>query len=870
MASFKSADVLVKNGGTLATSVSGDSTDINGYVDKLNWRRAEPDQEKVREGDARFYINTDLPIGNQYKPGDGDEPITLVFNARGADGSTAVIVGTPTKLYRYYALTEDDVYTRGPLIKAVDPAAKTFEIEGDWTGEFAASDTFYVEQSCANDGKYTVASDSYDAGTDRTTITVDEAIPSERADGVIVRPVYGYTIGDVATGTPAFKVSGDQTAAFLDTNTFRVVGTALNNGLYSCDGDSTYDGSDTIITVNEVIPSGTVEGFIMPVYGSAGSGSWLEVGSGFSSFDPEVSSGCPAEETAHRWEAVNINGYTIFNNGYDLPVTYNIKEFEVKPIYELREQGIAFVGTISEFNGMLLCSDVAEINTDYLDTVMNGADPYGVFRDPQRYDRRKYRSLYSPIGEPRRWGAGVNGSINAGSTSLTIAWPVESFEVGDDITITGAGVASGDLETSIIAVSGTTITVGNPAVTSVSDQLVYKTTNAGLAPIPGYYDLQDDGSGILRTTQLRQYAVALKQTSIFIGSYTGVSNDPIQWRRVYNGEDNLFWQWCMVNVRGEYLIFPSDKDFFVFTLSTQAPRPHPKLSLCRNLFFDYASVNNDLFASINGATQEAWFHVPDASGYKAVCYDYRYDSVSVADHDYLAADTVTKPNDGTTEGAVENFYVGGNADGELLLYGLSELQQPAFGDKKEIYSRGGRSTGGTELSQTGTTVTAALGVFEAGDVGKIIEWDSGETATISGFTNSTTVTVDEDQTVSADTAFIHGSDFTARLTFGWGDFNDAFNEKDIRSYLPLLASQSDNPPITVSLEAKETPNSPANLIGSVVLESPKTNGLIPLYHKAHSYRDKIVITGRVGARLTGRVWEYVKIRTQSIVRRETS
>lgn len=90
-------------------------------------------------------------------------------------------------------------------------------------------------------------------------------------------------------------------------------------------------------------------------------GVWLQIGEGFSA-------------NGHRWEAVLLNGYIVFNNGYDLPVTFRLEEFEVTPIYELREQGIASVGTIEEMANRLLAADITEVNdlADILTPVPSG------------------------------------------------------------------------------------------------------------------------------------------------------------------------------------------------------------------------------------------------------------------------------------------------------------------------------------------------------------------------------------------------------------------------------------------------------------------------------------------------------------------
>ena len=75
---------------------------------------------------------------------------------------------------------------------------------------------------------------------------------------------------------------------------------------------------------------------------------WVKIGDGFSA-------------GGKRWEVVTVGNYLALNNGVDLPVTYRVGEDAVKPIYELREQGIASIGTIAEQNGILVCADIRQI-----------------------------------------------------------------------------------------------------------------------------------------------------------------------------------------------------------------------------------------------------------------------------------------------------------------------------------------------------------------------------------------------------------------------------------------------------------------------------------------------------------------------------
>lgn len=94
-----------------------------------------------------------------------------------------------------------------------------------------------------------------------------------------------------------------------------------------------------------------VEGVVEDGYFDDNPGVWVEIGSGFSS-------------TGRRWEAVSVAGWLILNNGVDLPVAYRVEDMAVTPLYELREQGVASVGTISKLSDILLCGDIRQLDAD--------------------------------------------------------------------------------------------------------------------------------------------------------------------------------------------------------------------------------------------------------------------------------------------------------------------------------------------------------------------------------------------------------------------------------------------------------------------------------------------------------------------------
>ncbi len=75
-------------------------------------------------------------------------------------------------------------------IIVADDIGDEFEIDGDWTAVFTDTVTFRVVGSTANDGNYSCDGDSTYAphpGTERTTITVHEALGDDTHDGDIER-----------------------------------------------------------------------------------------------------------------------------------------------------------------------------------------------------------------------------------------------------------------------------------------------------------------------------------------------------------------------------------------------------------------------------------------------------------------------------------------------------------------------------------------------------------------------------------------------------------------------------------------------------------------------------------------------------------
>lgn len=306
---YRMFEVKPALGGTLITRGSSDNASLFNYVTKRDWRR-DLDQEIRREGHDYFWPNLSLPIGGQPFPSlivldsltfsGGIVTATRLSGQWFSSGETVIITGA-----------NDPLYNGSFLILTVTPTTFTYAV----SGSPASPDT-------------------------GTTIfaQADEAITllslARRPNGQIAviagsqRRLYRY----YALEDPDY-ISHDAVDY--------PVGTAADQLSYWSDG-TRYVADQNPLLWNVGNPISQME------YVDENPGYWIVIGSGYSL-------------EGRRWETASINGYMVFNNGVDLPCTYRVEDMAVVPIYQMREQGIASVGTISEINGILMAADLTEI-----------------------------------------------------------------------------------------------------------------------------------------------------------------------------------------------------------------------------------------------------------------------------------------------------------------------------------------------------------------------------------------------------------------------------------------------------------------------------------------------------------------------------
>lgn len=851
MLKYRPVEITPKIGGKLVTTISSEKAGAANYVEIRDWRRYI-DEHLAREGFDYFWPNTadDFETNPGAQPFPNDATIASVASLV-RSGVTATVT-----------IDDGHVFVEGELVK-VSGASQTA-----YNGTFTIFDVTETEFS------YTLSSSPVSPATG--TITVKSAMPINLVHHAR-RP----------NGKDAVIVG---TAARL----FRFF--ALDNGeYYETTGDDT--------------PYFETSGSYTP-YFEDNPGEWIVIGTGYSL-------------NGNRWEAESIDGYSIFNNGVDLPMTYRIEESEVVPIYELRENGVAAVGTIKEYNGILMLGDVSQIQSDAMQelfqpvgvedsgsviasqstttitasspifevgdihrwvvfdsgesaritgftsgsvvivetsqTVTNQAfkfrikgamvgsyysgsitatynngtkkvtaasgteipvagnvvrftnglsgvvaaspspsatefytvsalgesitsalpywiidestdyvftsawpiftedmvgetllmdsgdsrtitefinstsvtvdsdfpiasdffsvskpDIYGRFDNAAFIDRIQYRLIWSMPNLPRRFAAVVRGSITAGSIRLVLESQAFSFESGDTILVQGAGVSGGNLTANIVYIAGNRfIMLDTPAVTTMSGEFVQQLDSVG--SIVGYYDLQDDSSAIVKMLPLAKALVVYKDTSIFIGGYTGLVATPFAFGdaiEVTNG-GSLFYRNTLVDVNSQYHIYAGANSFWRFDLTNQLPQVFEPAELCKNIFFDQATLaeSENIWAANNSNTKEIYFVFPSSSSDKLLAFDYLSGEFTTSAMVINAGSMVRKPKSGITVGPSDKWFVMA-VGGTVVVYGLANEPVDAWDGEIAIFYR--RYSNPFTTAKTGYDATQKSGLCHFG------------------------------------------------------------------------------------------------------------------------------------------------------------
>lgn len=435
-------------------------------------------------------------------------------------------------------------------------------------------------------------------------------------------------------------------------------------------------------------------------------------------------------------------------------------------------------------------------------------DTFGTFTQAQFINRIQYRVAWAMPDLPRRWGTLIQATAVAGSNVLTLKYPVKSFEIGQDIIVVGAGTDGGNLigptvnevvqPLSILYVAGgLVITMSSPAITSTTDAQVEQADVLG--SIVGFEDLQDDSSGVIRMLELQGTIVVYKDTSIFLGNYTGTPEKPFifKLRKVSNGK-TLFYRYTLVAVNTAFHAYAGRNAFYKFDLTNQVPQEIELSQFCQDTFFDQATIanTNRIWAADNALTNEIFVVFPTDTVDRMLAFDYLFSTFSTSAMAITAAATVKRPETGISVGETENWFVMGTSAGTVLLYGLSDQLVDAWGTKNITYRR------------------------------------------------------------HANPFTLVKSGYDSNLKPGMSNFADPFNEKEVRSYVLILSSHSPNGAIDMKFYTARNTAEASVLLATVAIVSPASQNLVPMHFLGGYFQEEITITGKDNPlQIFQRIWD---------------
>lgn len=863
---YKIFEVKPALGGNLITRGSSDNCGPFNYTTKRDWRR-DLDIERRREGHDYFYPNLTLPIGGQPFPSQitldsltfsggyatgtrlsgqwfevgetiivtgatdpiyngsfvvtavgpttfsyavvgvpvspdttqgiaaqADEEITLLAMARRPNGQIAVIAGSKRRLYRYYALEDGDYISRDPADYPVGTAADQLSYWSDGT-------LFPADQMPPQaPGFWT-----------------PPGLPVEQMQYVDTNPGYWIVIGS------GYSLLGNRWET-VSINGYMV----FNNGV---DLPCTYRVEEmSVVPIWELREQGVARvNTIAEINGILMGGDITEI---------QGNQVANWFNTAGRVQLASLTfaaGVVTATRAQGIPYFVGqavIISGAVDPLYN-GTHIITGIPTTTTFTYAITGTPASpDTSTAIYSMPADNIAAYGIYPHDEFLQRTIFRVIWGTPGEPRKWGPIIPGSMLVNSNVVTLDFPIKGFSVGQNITVVGAGAShaggtADNLSGNILFVIGNSIVLDAFAETTVTSAPVESTDSIG--SIVGFEDLQDDGSGIIKMLALADQLVIYKDTSIFLGQYLGNPAQPFAFspRRVQK-EQGLFYRntlWLVETPTEMFHIYAGRNAFYRFDLTNQQPMILAKFESCSDVFYDQATLANteSIFASENGITHEIIFVFPITNealhtGDKMLCFDYKWNTMATSGAGITSASTVRKPLTGQASGAEEDWFLMGTADGAVLLYGL------------------------TNINQTGSP----------------------------GWNNGNQIFYRRDAAPYSSTR----NPYDSLLVGGLSSFGSDFSEKDCRAFLPLFASQSPpnaqypaQTPVTVRIYGAQNANLTPTLIATKTLSNPATQNLVALMVRRFYLQSSINVSGKDNpCELVGYVWNVAPVDSRSLPR----
>jgi hypothetical protein len=534
-------------------------------------------------------------------------------------------------------------------------------------------------------------------------------------------------------------------------------------------------------------------------------------------------------------------------------------------------------------NGMILLMDVTDIHEKDFKGWMNGNDPYGVYTK-NTAGRRQYRIVVGKIGDPRLWGTVGKGSVKAGSRTIKLEAPMRSVKRGDEIVIEGAGSGKSNLTTKAISVSDTEISIAAPAVSSSFIRSIHKCANMKAAPSVTHYDLQDDGSAIIRGMSLGTDRIIIyKDTGHWIGAYTGNTADPFQFQHKYTGRKTLHYRWSLMafHTDGGVVHIYAGRNAFYSTNGGEPAEP-PKLMMCKELFFDNILDKESAFAADNKVSEEYWLRFDSEDPeINMLCYSYRWSSVSFSNRGYLAMANARKQIE-SIEGVSSDCFLTSDTSGRVLIYAATDEREPLLNNRRSFFGLGGRMNADVCFSRedVGGCILAAASkdFFCEGDEGNYFFIEVGKDYLVSKITkyySSTHVELEDD--IISPFVLDHGPSQCRGGTFERycipviEDGYEAFSSKqqaeedeiELYGLTVVMGSKDCGANILVELFGAKNPSD--NILGtqqalmSREISNPRKN-FIPMWYRKNYYKTRISVKNSLlDARFASKIYRVKRL-----------
>lgn len=452
------------------------------------------------------------------------------------------------------------------------------------------------------------------------------------------------------------------------------------------------------------------------------------------------------------------------------------------------------------------------VNDDYSIPVgyisIENKNTYKAYTDYSKTSRVQFRHIWSDIDYPTRWASSFKGSMGTGDFMVVLDNPISSIEVDRNYTILGAGLNGGNLSANVIQnYGGKVIVLDQRAETSVTSVDISATDTIG--SIIGFEDLQDDGSAIINMRPLNNTMVIYKGTSVVLADYTGIALTPFSYtiRRIKDGE-GLYYKHTLEHLGSDKHIYAGRDAFYIFDLTRRVPQMFELLKLCDNVIFDEVDITetDQVYAVNNVLTKEVWFVFPSSTSDHALIWDYRYGHASTTSINVDAAATVERPEEGNITGTSEDWFV--MAAGQVvLLYGKTNASVSSWGDNEIFYRR-------------------------------------------------------DALPFAADM-----SPYMAELRSGMGAFGAPYIEKFLNNEVLYFHSDTEQQDLTYNLYGtRNTPETPT-LLATKTQTALKSFNAIPMHFLQNYYQDQIlvdVLNNKVV--LVGRTWEVGAVDSRSTIR----